>query len=86
MATWQRMLVVLMVSIGVAIAGIIHFRFGVDVVYPMATGQFSGPFTPAVSALQTLVPLTLAIIELSVIAWAISGGVQRERARIRRGR
>jgi hypothetical protein len=80
MATWQRMIVLFATTIGVGIAGIIYYRVGVDNLFPMAMG---GPFSPAVGTLETLVPLILALIEVGVAAWAIAGGVQQERARVR---
>jgi nitrogen fixation-related uncharacterized protein len=83
MATWQRMGVVFAVTIGVGVAMIIHYRVGQAFLYSRATGQFSGPYTPAVELLAWAVPLALVVLELGVIVWAISGGVQRERARVR---
>jgi hypothetical protein len=85
MATWRRMWILTIVTIGVATVAVIHLRFGVEIVYPMAKNQFSGPFTPAVTALETLVPLILALVEGGTIVWTMAGGVQRERSRIRRG-
>lgn len=83
MATWQRMAVWFFVTIICAIAGIIHFRVGVAHLYPMATEEFSGPFSPAVERLEIIVPLALVVIILGVGVWAMAGGVQEERARVR---
>jgi hypothetical protein len=83
MATWQRVAILIAVTIANSIAGIIYYRVGVAELFPMATGPSSGPFTPAVTTLSTLVPLALVVIELGVIVWVIAGGVQRERSRVR---
>ena len=83
MATWQRVAILIAVTIANSIAGIIYYRVGVAELFPMATGGSSGPFTPAVQTLSTLVPLVLVVIELGVIVWVIAGGVQRERSRVR---
>lgn len=80
MATWQRMAVFFATTIAVAIAGILFYRVGVAELFPMAAG---GPFSPAVDQLETLVPIVLAIIEVGVAAWALTGGVQQERSRVR---
>jgi len=83
MATWQRFGILVAVTIANSIAAIIYYRVGVAELFPMATGASSGPMTPAVTTLQTLVPVVIAVIELGVIVWVIAGGVQRERSRVR---
>jgi len=83
MATWKRMAVWFMVTVMCAIGGIIHFRVGVAHLYPMATEQHTGPFTPAVERLEIIVPLSLVLLVLGVGVWAMAGGVQEERARVR---
>lgn len=83
MAAWKRFAILIAVTVAVSITGIIHYRVGVAHLYPLATGASSGPFTPAVQTLSTMVPLVLVIIELGVIAWVIFGGVQKERSRVR---
>jgi hypothetical protein len=83
MATWQRMAVLFATTIAVAVAAVIYYRVGVAHLFPMATGASSGPFSSVIGTLDVLVPITLAIIELGVAVWAISGGVQQERARMR---
>lgn len=80
MATWQRFLVLMATTIAIGIGGIIYYRVGVDALFPMAQG---GPFTPVIDQMTVLVPLILALIEVGVAAWAIAGGVQQERTRVR---
>lgn len=83
MATYLRLAFATAVTVGVSIAAIVYYR-----VFPplrdMATNEFSGPFTQAVTTANTLVPITLLIILLGVWVWALAGGVQEERSRIRR--
>lgn len=86
MATYHRIAIFIMVTIGVSITGVIYYRIGQGELFAMATEQFSGPFSSVISQLATLVPIILAIIEVGVAVWVISGGVQQERARVRRGR
>lgn len=82
MATILRISFATAVTIGVAVAAIIYYR-----VFPplrdMATNEFAGPFTTAVTTADTLVPITLLIVLLGVWTWALAGGVQEERARVR---
>lgn len=86
MATYHRLYVLIAVTIAVSISGVIHYRIGVAHLYPLATTDFSGPFSSVIPTLEWMVPLVLVIIELGTIAWAITGGVQEERARVQRGR
>jgi hypothetical protein len=83
MASWVRFAVLIAVTVANAIAGIIYYRVGVEHLFPMAQGGSSGPFTPAVNQLETLVPIVIAVIQLGVIIWVIVGGVQKERSRVR---
>jgi hypothetical protein len=83
MAAWRRMAVFVAVTIAVAITTTIYYRVAVAHLFPLATGSSSGPFSPVISTITVLVPVTLAIIEVGVAGWAIAGGVQQERARIR---
>jgi hypothetical protein len=71
------------VTVAVAAASIIYFNVFVAEFLPLATGQFSGPWTKSILLLEWAVPLTLVIIELGTASWALAGGVQRERARKR---
>jgi len=86
MATWKRMGVVLVTTILVAIAAVIYYQVGVAHLFPMVYNEHSGPATDSVRLLEWAVPVTLAVLELGVVLWAIAGGVQEERARTRRGR
>jgi hypothetical protein len=82
MATILRLAFASAVTIAVAVIGIVYYR-----VFPplrdMATGEMSGPFTQAVTTADTLVPITLAIVLLGVWVWALAGGVQEERSKVR---
>lgn len=83
MATWTRMVVVMLVAIGSSISGIIYYRIGQAALFPMARGEFSGPFTPAVELLVVIVPTALTTLMLGTVAWALAGGIQEEKARVR---
>lgn len=83
MATWRRMVIVLVVAIGSSISGIIYYRVGRAHLFQLATGEMSGPFTPAVELLDVMVPAALTTLMLGTVAWAIAGGVQEERSRVR---
>lgn len=84
MSTYLRMAVLMATTIAVGVTGVIYYQVGVAHLFPMVYDG-GGPWTDAVKMLEWAVPVTLAILELGVIAWAISGGVQEERARVRRG-
>lgn len=84
MATWQRMAVFMAVTIAVAITAVLYYTVGVAELFPMATGQYAGPFSGVIGTMEAIVPPVLVIIELGVAVWAIAGGVQQERARARR--
>jgi len=83
MATWQRMAIWMWVTLGCAVSGIIHYRVGVAHLYPMATEEYPGPFSGPVESLEYLVPIVLVLIILGTGIWAMAGGVQEERARVR---
>lgn len=86
MVTWRRMAVLGVVTIAIAIVGVIYYRVGVAHLFPIATGGSSGPWSGVIGTMKFVIPATLVIIELGVASWAISGGVQEERARMRGGR
>lgn len=83
MATWRRMGILFAVTIAVGITAIIYYNVFAAHLFPMVTGQFSGPWTAPVRLADWAVPLALVVIELGTITWALAGGVQRERARRR---
>jgi len=83
MAAWQRFAILIVVTVANAIAGIIYYRVGVEHLFPMAQGGSSGPFTPAVGTLETLVPIVIAVIQLGVVVWVVVGGGQKERSALR---
>jgi len=83
MASWVRFALLISWTVAASVGGIIYYRVGVEHLFPMAQGEFAGPFTPAVNQLETLVPITVVVIELGLIIWVIAGGVQKERSRVR---
>jgi hypothetical protein len=83
MATYRRAVFAIATTIAVAVVGIIYYR-AFQPLAELATGQHSGPATTAVTTADVLVPTTLLIVLLGVWVWVLAGGVQRERARVRR--
>lgn len=83
MATWARMAIFFQVTLASAVSGIIYYRVGVAHLFPMATGQNSGPFSSVIQTLDIIVPLVLVVAILGTGLWALAGGVQQERARVR---
>jgi hypothetical protein len=84
MPTWARMAVFFAVSIGCSIAGIIYYRIGRAHIFPLARNEFSGPMSSSVEMLDVVVPVALVAILFGTGLWALGGGVQEERARVRR--
>jgi hypothetical protein len=75
----------ILVTIGVAVSAIIHYRAGVAFLYPEAK-SVAGPYTEAVTALEVIAPLVLALAMVFAWGYVIYGVVQRERVRsVRRG-
>lgn len=83
MVTYQRMAVLIVVTVNVAIATLIYYRIGQDHLFEIARNSGSGPFTEVIGMLAGIAPVALAIIELGTILWVIAGGVQEERAVMR---
>lgn len=83
----QRIWFAIKVTVGMTVATIIHFRWGVNHLYPMAQtgGAFAGPFSPTANALETVVPIAIAVIVLSTWAWVLYSPIQQERTRTPRG-
>jgi len=82
MATWARMAIFFQVTLLSAITGIIYYRVGVAELFPRATGQHSGPFSPVIGNVQLIVPVVLVAAIMGTGLWALAGGVQKERARV----
>jgi len=78
---WRRMMVAMKIIVACGVAGIMHYRVFLPHLAPMATGQFDGPFTQAVSTLKSLVPMLLLVIVFGTLVWVAVGGLQEERAR-----
>jgi len=86
MSVARRFAVVFAVTIAVAVSALIFYRVGVDALFPVAQNGSSGPASSVIDLMAWAIPLSLVVIELGTIAWAIGGGVQEERARVRGGR
>lgn len=80
MATYHRMGVFILVTINVAIAGLIYYRVGQDHLFDIAMNASAGPFSSIIPMLAGMVPVVLALIEFATAVWVIAGGVQEERA------
>jgi hypothetical protein len=68
------------------LAAIIHFRIGVDYLYPMATNDFTGPFSSYADALEGVVPVAIGVVLVATWAWVIYSAVQEEKKRAVRPR
>lgn len=74
-------------TITMAFAALVHFRLGVNHVYPLAQNDFAGPFTHAVDLVETVVPIAIAILLVVVWVWVVISPIQEEqrvRRRVRR--
>jgi len=80
---WRRFGVGMAVTIMVAIVATIYYRAFIPL-RDLAQGDHSGPFTKAVTTADLMVPTILLIVLFGTWVWVLSGGVQRERARVRR--
>lgn len=78
MSQIRRFAFAMKVTIAMGLAAIIHFRVGVERIYPLAQGDFSGPFTPIIEILEFTVPLAIAIILLATWVWVLISPVQEE--------
>lgn len=74
------------VSVLMGVVTIVHFRVGVDHLYPMATNDFAGPFSSVVNTLEFLVPLAVVVIVGATWFWVLVSPVQEERVVRRRVR
>lgn len=66
-------------TVAMSFAAVIHFRVGVEQLYPMARTDFSGPYSPVIDTLEFIVPLAIVIILLATWAWVLYSPIQRER-------
>lgn len=86
MSQIRRFAFAMKVTIAMGLAAIIHFRVGVEQIYPLARGDFAGPFSGIIGILEFLVPLAIVIIVLATWLWVLISPVQEERTvrRVRR--
>lgn len=81
MSLIKRVWFAVRVNIAMALLAIIHFRIGVDYLYPLATEDFQGVFSQWAAALENIVPIAIAVIVVATWAWVIYGTVQEEQKR-----
>jgi len=81
MSLIKRVWFAIRVNIAMGLAAIIHFRIGVDHLYPMATSTFSGPFSTYADGLEAIIPVAIAVALIASWAWVIYGTVQEEQKR-----
>lgn len=68
------------VTLGSSLGSLLYFRF-LKKLFELATGQFSGPFTPAVELADTIAPVVLALVLAATWLWVLISPWQRERRR-----
>jgi len=82
MATWQRIGVALVWTVGNMVAGLIYNRVFVDSLLPLV--DTNGTFSTPVVWLDRIVPIVIVVLVLAVWVWVIAGAVQDERTVDRR--
>ena len=82
MATWQRIGVAMVWTIGNMVIGLIYNDVFVAEILPLI--DTSGTFSTPVVWLDRIVPIIIAVLVIAVWAWVIAGAVQDERAVDRR--
>jgi len=82
MATYQRIGVAIIWTVGLAVGGLLYNRVFVGALLPLV--DTDGPFSTPVVWLDNLVPVVLVILLLAVWVWVIAGAVQDERTVDRR--
>lgn len=80
MSTIKRVWFAIRVNIAMGLAAIIHFRIGVDNLYPLAETH-SGPFTTYAGALEAIVPVAIALAILASWGYVVYGSVKEEQRR-----
>jgi hypothetical protein len=70
------------VTIGSSLGAMLYFRF-LTPLFNLATGEFSGPFTPVVELADVIGPVVLLIILAGTWLWVLISPWQRERRRRR---
>lgn len=84
MSQIRRYAFAMKMTLVMGLAAIIHFRVGVEQIYPLARGDFSGPFTGIIDIIEFVVPLAIVIIVLATWVWVLISPVQEERTVRRR--
>jgi hypothetical protein len=81
----KRITYALGTTLSSSLGAMLYFRLGFPL-FDLATGQFSGPFTPVVELLKAIVPPVLLMILASTWLWVVISPWQRERRRRRQQR
>jgi len=68
------------VTLASSLGALLYFRF-LKKLFELGTGQFSGPFTPAVELADVIAPVVLAVILAATWLWVLISPWQRERRR-----
>lgn len=68
------------VTLGSSLGAMLYYRF-LTPLFDLATGEFSGPFTPAVELADVVAPVVLLIILAGTWLWVLISPWQRERRR-----
>lgn len=84
MSTWRRLVIAAQIWIAIGAVAILYYQVFKLHTQPMAEGEHSGPFTPVVGQVDTIVPVVLMAIGVGVLVWVLVGAVQDERSRNRR--
>lgn len=82
MATWQRLGVAMVWTIGLLFLGMIYNEVFSQALLPMVPTD--GPFSTPIVWLDRLAPVVIVILLLAVWVWVVFGAVQDERTVDRR--
>lgn len=82
MGLMGRLRVVIVTFISISFVGLIFDQLGRDLIQRVESQN--GPFSDLATQLETLVPLVLVFLLLSITVWFILSGVRRERVRDQR--
>jgi len=82
MSLLRRLQVVVATMISVGFVGIIYNEVGLLLVNQILNDS-SGPFDTIAEQTETIVPLVLALLLLSIVAWFIVSSVREERVQRR---
>jgi len=82
MATWQRLGVAMVWTIGLAFVWLLYNEVFSQTLLPMVPTD--GPFSTPIVWLDRIVPVVVVVLLLAVWAWVVFGAVQDERTVDRR--